>query len=169
MSSPSRLLFVGRDAAQHALIVAALRRQKTSVAWAQDRDEALALVREQPFAVLVVDGDHGAELLRDLRKHDCMLLRRTIVVAKRGAPENVFAVLPKPLSVMRLLTTVRNCTARNDTAARLARALRDLERTRRLLTELDLEEHMRETIDDVLCELDAQRRTLLAALADGAF
>jgi DNA-binding NtrC family response regulator len=160
---------LSRDRALHALVVAALRRQRLSVSWAHGSDEALAMLREQAYAVLVIDGDLGAALLGALRTHDCSLLRRTIVVAKRGATDNVFAVLPKPLAAMRLLAAVRECTARNETAARLALALRELEKTRRLLTELDLEDHVRAQIADVLGELDDQRRTLLAALAEGAF
>jgi DNA-binding NtrC family response regulator len=169
LSSTRRLLFVDRDAALHAVIVAALRREKIAVTWAQDSAEALALLREHAFAILVVDAHHGDALLRGLRTHDCSLLRRTIVLAKRGAPESVFAVLRKPLSAMALLAAIRECREHNETAARLARALRELARTRRLLTELELDDHLRAQIDDVLRELDAQRRHLLAALTEHSF
>ena len=169
MSAPTRLLLFDRDPALHALASAALRRERVVVTWARDDAEARDAVRRHAYSVILIDAEQGAGFLREFRAHHRALLRRTIVVARRGAPENVFAVVPKPVDAMRLLATVRNCAARTATEAQLARALRELERVRHLLTELDLDDRVRADLHGLLGELDAQRQTLLAALGGAAF
>lgn len=162
-------MLVDRDPALHALASAALRRERVVVTWARDAAEAQNAILEHSYAVLLVDAEQGAGFLRELRAHRASLLRRTIVLARRGAPENVFAVVRKPVDAMRLLAAVRDCAARAATEAQLARAQRELERTRRLITELELDDHLRARLDHLLGELDAQRQTLLAALMHSAF
>lgn len=153
----------------HALASAALRREGVAVTWARDAAEARTALCARDYAALLIDVRQGAAFLRDLRGQDRAILRRTIVVAGRGAPESVFAVIPKPVEAMRLLVTVRSCAARSATEAQLARASRELERTRRLLTQLDLDDLLRARLDHLLGELDARRQTLLAALLHTAF
>jgi two-component system response regulator TctD len=71
----ARILLVEDDAALVRGLVAILRSEGYSVDSAQDGERALALVRDEPFAVILLDvnlpGLSGFEVLRTLRARGC--------------------------------------------------------------------------------------------------
>jgi two-component system response regulator AtoC len=121
-----RVLIVEDDAAIRGLLVAALRREPLTVDSAADGVEALALVRDTRYAVIVtdlmlprLDGIAFIEEFRELQPQTVTVIFAMTayddMTVKRLGPR-VHAVIRKPFDLAQLVSVIRECAHLNPTA-----------------------------------------------------
>jgi two-component system nitrogen regulation response regulator NtrX len=116
----NHILVVDDEAEIRALLEEILREEGYSVAGAADAGEAIALLRDAPYDVVLLDiwlpGRDGLELLSDLRESPPETRPEVVMISGHGTIEaavkatklGAYDFLEKPLSLERTLIVVKN-------------------------------------------------------------
>ena len=121
-SAPSvqrRALVVEDDSAIRSLVIAVLRRQGFAVDAVGNGRDALALLGEDGYSILVLDLTmpemNGVELIEYLRQRDPRTLRRIVVITasvhrtRPDLPPEICQVLTKPFDLSDLHAAIESC------------------------------------------------------------
>jgi CheY-like chemotaxis protein len=123
-SAERRALVVEDDLAIRLLVSAVLRREGFVVDPAVNGREALALLGDRTYAVIVLDLTmpeiDGVQLLESLRRRDERMLRRVVVMtaavhrARPELPPEICHVLTKPFDLADFYAAITSCAADAD-------------------------------------------------------
>lgn len=116
---PLSALVVDDDASVRSLIQYVLRRESFEVEIASSPDEALTMLEERVYDVVVLDlrmnDPRALRILESLRERRPRLLRRVVIVSaavhllRHGLPAKVCRVLAKPFNIEDLVAAVSAC------------------------------------------------------------
>ncbi len=118
-SDDRRVLVVEDDPAIRSLVLAVLRREGFTVDAAVNGREALALLDERAYALMVLDLTmpemNGVELIDAIRRRDARMLRNVLVVTASVAgvrpdlPAEICHILTKPFELAEFHAAVASC------------------------------------------------------------
>jgi len=123
-STERRALVAEDDLAIRSLITKVLGREGFTVDAVQNGREALTLLAERAYAVIVLDLAmplvNGVELLEYLRRRDARSLRRVVIitasvpVVRPALPADICSILTKPFDLADFQAAVARCLAEVD-------------------------------------------------------
>jgi CheY-like chemotaxis protein len=123
-SAERRALVVDDDSGIRTLVVTVLRREGFTIDAAVNGRDALTLLAERAYAIIILDlampGMNGVQLLEYLRHRDAQTLRRVLVITasiprvRPELPPDVCHILTKPFDLSEFQAAVARCVAELD-------------------------------------------------------
>jgi len=124
LAAEPRALVADDDLAIRSLVTKVLRREGFTVDTAENGREALALLAERSYALIVLDlvmpQVSGVEILEYLRHRDARTLRRVVIITasvprvRPELPADICHILTKPFDLGDFQAAVARCLAEGD-------------------------------------------------------